>query len=278
MKIIIDNGGQTCNKFWSYLAPIDYAIRTGEKVYILFPDKDLTDYPYLMSNKYISVFRLKGVAKIVPLGAQERILRRLLSNRLYNIIPWLKNRFHKTIWYSWDDRFITLDERMKKIALDILSPKPEVIDEVQGLFGKKRDSNTIIIGVHIRGGDYRYWQKGKYFFTQQQYRHICDSLKSEFPESKVKFFLSSNELIDQTTFPPNADFFSLPDSNPSKDLYALSQCDYIVGPPSTFSRWAAYSGEKPIRFILSSNNFTASFQKIKSFSHYINGEPIPFSE
>ena len=33
------------------------------------------------------------------------------------------------------------------------------------------------------------------------------------------------------------------------DLYALSRCDYIIGPPSTFSQWASYYGHVPLRFL-----------------------------
>jgi hypothetical protein len=30
------------------------------------------------------------------------------------------------------------------------------------------------------------------------------------------------------------------------DLFTLSACDYILGPPSTYSLWAAFYGRKPI--------------------------------
>ncbi len=31
-----------------------------------------------------------------------------------------------------------------------------------------------------------------------------------------------------------------------EDLYCLAECDYIVGPPSTYSAWAAFYGKKPL--------------------------------
>ena len=33
------------------------------------------------------------------------------------------------------------------------------------------------------------------------------------------------------------------------DLIALSKCDLILGPPSTFSGWAAWYGKVPIHFL-----------------------------
>jgi hypothetical protein len=29
-------------------------------------------------------------------------------------------------------------------------------------------------------------------------------------------------------------------------MYALAQCDLILGPPSTFSQWASFYGQRPL--------------------------------
>jgi hypothetical protein len=34
-----------------------------------------------------------------------------------------------------------------------------------------------------------------------------------------------------------------------EDLYLLAKCDYIIGPPSTFSLWASFYGSKPLYMI-----------------------------
>ena len=31
-----------------------------------------------------------------------------------------------------------------------------------------------------------------------------------------------------------------------EDMYALAECDYLVGPPSTFTGWASFYGNVPI--------------------------------
>ena len=38
------------------------------------------------------------------------------------------------------------------------------------------------------------------------------------------------------------------------DLYALAGCDYILGPPGTFSQWASFYGEKPLLQLGDSND------------------------
>jgi hypothetical protein len=30
------------------------------------------------------------------------------------------------------------------------------------------------------------------------------------------------------------------------DLYSLARCDYVFGPPSTYSQWASFYGNKPL--------------------------------
>jgi hypothetical protein len=30
------------------------------------------------------------------------------------------------------------------------------------------------------------------------------------------------------------------------DLYALARCDYIMGPPSTYTQWASFYGNRPM--------------------------------
>ena len=37
------------------------------------------------------------------------------------------------------------------------------------------------------------------------------------------------------------------------DLYGLAACDYIIGPPSTYSHWASFWGKGPLRPLDSSD-------------------------
>ncbi|HEV2832704.1 MAG TPA: hypothetical protein VGW31_12060, partial [Hanamia sp.] len=61
---------------------------------------------------------------------------------------------------------------------------------------------------------------------------------------KIAFFLCSDEQIDYAMF---NDFNIISSTNhPVEDLYALSYCNIIIGPPSTFSSWAAFYGSKPL--------------------------------
>ena len=69
-----------------------------------------------------------------------------------------------------------------------------------------------------------------------------------FNSFNVAFLLISNEEIDKSFFVDYNCYFS--SSNlMAEDLYLLSQTDYILGPPSTFSAWASLYKNSPLYFI-----------------------------
>ena len=50
-KVICDAPGQTCNRLWSYLDSIAWAIKNNGKVYIVHWDVDIKYFPNLLSSK-----------------------------------------------------------------------------------------------------------------------------------------------------------------------------------------------------------------------------------
>ncbi|MDH4129338.1 MAG: hypothetical protein OEV44_11315, partial [Spirochaetota bacterium] len=64
----------------------------------------------------------------------------------------------------------------------------------------------------------------------------------------VSFLFCSNEKIDKNLFKEiNVNFGT---GHLLEDLYSLAECDYIIGPPSTFSSWASFYGNVPLLQLL----------------------------
>ena len=123
----------------------------------------------------------------------------------------------------------------------------------------RRDSD-VVIGIHIRQGDYRGWQGGKYFFPASRYAAWMRELAAQFPDRKVGFFVCSDE-------PREAGEFAglnvvLGAGSAVGDVYALARCDYILGPKSTFTQWASFYGEKPLLQVCD-NQETAKLEKFR---------------
>ena len=118
------------------------------------------------------------------------------------------------------------------------------------------EKKNILIGVHVRRTDYASFENGKWFYSHKIYAEKMHQLKQFFlnqPAEKSKkciFWLCSDEPIAIENF---KNFDILFDTKPHfiTDLYTLAQCDYIIGPPSTYSMWASFYGGVPLLKIFS---------------------------
>ncbi|MFT5251285.1 MAG: hypothetical protein ACI87N_000261 [Flavobacteriales bacterium] len=256
MKIVQANG-QTCNKFWTYANYLADSIETGEKIIILAPDISIKDYSNLMSSKIIKFpFYFESISKIIGYRSNIKLLNFILANKVSTKIF--------SIFFIFIPRVHFVDAhtggyisgkrgKYKKVLDELFAPNQIIIDEVNSIFETYKEKKKIICGVHMRRGDYKEFEGGKYFYSNEQYHSLMLNIISVFPEKEVSFFVASNEHIDFSAF-DNCDCFSIPNGSATKDLLGLSICDYIIGPSSTFSGWASYYSNIPIYFIENPNN------------------------
>jgi len=107
-----------------------------------------------------------------------------------------------------------------------------------------RQKADVVIGVHVRQGDNWKWRGGIFHFKAPDYLVWMRQLVEQFPGRKVAFFICSDEPRNEAEFPGFTVGFG-PDT-PIGDMYALSHCDFIFGPPSTFTQWSSFYGNKPM--------------------------------
>ena len=107
-----------------------------------------------------------------------------------------------------------------------------------------REQADIVVGVHIRHGDYRAWRGGKYFFSVSRYAAWMGEFAAQLPGRKVGFLVCSNAACQAREFPGLS--VGLGAGSPGGDLYALAKCDYIFGAVSSFSQWASFYGQVPL--------------------------------
>jgi len=137
------------------------------------------------------------------------------------------------------------------IIRKFFTPDNKVLSVANENIKNLKNQCDTVVGVHIRRGDYRKWQNGKFFYTDEVYLDKMMQLK-KILNKKGKtpgFLISSNENIE-----PNH-FDSVPvrmaAGSELQDLYSLSMCDFILGPPSTYSMWASFYGQTQVHFIRS---------------------------
>ena len=108
---------------------------------------------------------------------------------------------------------------------------------------KRIKENALIVGVHIRRGDYKEYRGGKYFFPISMYEKLAKSLTINSSERRFVFLVCSDEHIDDNAFAGMN--WSRGPGTTLGDLHALSLCDLVMGPVSTFNRLSAFLGGIP---------------------------------
>ena len=109
--------------------------------------------------------------------------------------------------------------------------------------------NILRLGVHIRRGDYAQWRDGQFFFSDEVYADHINRFADMHPGKALHVYLSTNDpSVSKEHFQklcPKVCIHHLQGSAP-EDLFMLSECDYLIGPPSTFSMVAAMYRDIPL--------------------------------
>jgi hypothetical protein len=109
------------------------------------------------------------------------------------------------------------------------------------------------LGVHIRRGDYKTFQGGRFYYSDEQYVRIIRSYYDNcYPKERLSVYICGNDPnLDKDYYRDHLkDFFvHFPEGNPAEDLCLLSLCDNLIGPPSTFTLVASMYRDVPLYWI-----------------------------
>ena len=145
---------------------------------------------------------------------------------------------------GWGFRVHGLTAKFQDLFINKYSLKEEYYLNNR-LYNKIQDidrDSTSIIGVHIRRGDYKKHQDGRYYFNDNVYEGLINKMEIEIKESLSKqaiFIIFSDEV---TGFSENSKMF-ISNNEWFIDHLLMSKCDFLIGPPSTFTLWASYIGK-----------------------------------
>lgn len=271
MHIICDAPGQTCNRLWSYVATLSDCIVNKRKMVILFYDYTIEQFPNLRQSKYIYFplyhpwYLNRGNGWNNFKGATWKLTHSRKWDKIFSFLGFKKG------WWTRDDTK-NIEKAYPELT-KIFLPADYICEKAEKEISCIRKTSDIVIGVHIRRGDYKTWNNGKFFYSHEEYKDILIRLSNSFEGKRVAFFISSNEPIPVETFKElNCHWHK--DSSAILDLHTLSLCDYIIGPYSTFSRWASFIANKPICWIDKSDISTFEFSPMTSYFYQANGNKL----
>ena len=275
MRIICDAPGQTCNRLWTYVASVAQCVAERKRIAILFFDWTIEDFPNLLHAPFIYYplwhkwYLELGNGWNNYKGLTWKVTHNKTWDKIFHFLGFTKGWSTRT-----DTRYLqqTLPELKR-----IFRPKDEIMQKAEGMIAQLKQVSDIVVGVHIRRGDYATWNDGRFFYELEDYHQFMLNVKELYKDRKVSFFISSNENFSLDIFNGcHCSRFGQEPSGAILDLYTLSLCDRIIGPFSSYSRWASFIGEIPLCFLeVKNQQFSESdFSKIVDYFHFENGKEI----
>ena len=149
---------------------------------------------------------------------------------------------------GWCVRFYSLFIKYKQEIIDLFTFDDAIKQKTLTFLGNKK-ANELRLGIHIRRGDYKTWHNGKYYYEDDVYQDYIQQFKSLFPEKDITVYICSNDpKLDRSSYTTNLQGMKVvfPQGGQEDDLCLLSECDYLIGAPSTFSLVASMYHDIPL--------------------------------
>jgi Glycosyl transferase family 11 len=174
-------------------------------------------------------------------------------------------------WLFRDGWFVEDTPNLRKYADEIrayFTPLKQYTINPDRLMANLKNCADAIVGIHIRQGDYAQHQNGRYFYTTDQYIEVMNAAVKLFAGKNIKFLICSNIQQEPSLFKSFDCVFG--SGHLIEDMYALSKCDYIVGPPSSYTMWASFYGDRPLYMIRD----VGKVINLKDFVHFYEWQGI----
>jgi hypothetical protein len=234
-----------CNSLFAYATLYAYYLESDRKTFIIYVSKRALNFEtiskkksetsdYLRSIVSIGLKILHKISTQLPFLSQTLIFTPEGSDSLFSTLQ-VCNRPVMFV-RGWGFHDINYLKKYREAILGNL----KVGKLISELNRNRENSTAKTLGVHVRRKDYKDFCQGRYFYDEKIYRawikHCLRLINT--PNIRIKFYTSDPDFV-------NFHLLDLGDLGPGRaieDLVGLSQCDYILGPPSTFSMWASFMG------------------------------------
>ena len=241
---------QMCNNLLQYAHVYAWGREHGRKVISMrFSYKyrffhichtNLTGFGWYLLAKYAAAIGLLPTASFKHSDCdREELEHKMLRNRHIVVSGWFVRYYDLFLKYRQEIcELFTLDEEYRAPVVEQM----RTVEQVS-------KGSILRLGVHIRRGDYAEWRNGKYFYDDEIYARHINRFAEMHQGTDIHVYLSTNDAtVTEEPFQqlcPTVHIHHLAGSAP-EDLFMLSACDYLIGPPSTFSLVAAMYRDIPL--------------------------------
>ena len=240
---------QMCNNLLQYAHVYAWGREHGRKVismrfsykyqYFHICHTPLTGFGWYLLAKYLAAVKILPTASFKHADCDREALERMMLRHRHIVVS------------GWNVRFYDLFLKYRQEICDLFSIDDCYTTPVKKKMSDISDSPSSILrlGVHIRRGDYAKWNDGIYCYDDETYARHINRFAEMHKDSEVHVFLSTNDsTVTEERYQelcPMVHVHAFQGSAP-EDLFMLSECDYLIGPPSTFSLVAAMYRDIPL--------------------------------
>lgn len=247
MILVLARSGQTCNQLMTIVAAYALGLRYNEDVKCPIVDDKLKDW-FLFSSSVspikMEVYNTPWMYWLIRVlnGVLSRLcIRNLVFRNRYN--PKRHGRIQMLFDRCWHKEDSAIIENLREVQR-FFAFKSDIADRGERFVRDLRDGadGRKLVAVHARRGDYREFQGGRYYFTDEELGFWMRALASH---DSVRFVFFSNEKINLSYYRNLGLDVVQSDGDAIDDLCRMSKCDYVMGPDSTYSWFAMMMGHIP---------------------------------
>ncbi len=262
MIIINQNYGQLGNRLFLYAHFLAYGMENNRKV--LYPGfADRTDFfPNLnkkfLINQFIGYKCQKSLENLLYIFFRRffhnkskaiRLLEHVSGRSFHMRLDPLQEFFYPEFdassklpsglcfFEGWAFRLHEAFRKHSQSIRSIFQFDDTTLEAAQHFLEKFQGGLTV--GIHVRRGDYAS-AAPQWVYSDDYWIDAIQKMKST-AKIKLNFIIVSDEKCLNYQIDEVHRFYG----SDILDLAVLSKCNYIMGPPSTFNRWAAFVGDKP---------------------------------
>ncbi|MEO8192484.1 MAG: alpha-1,2-fucosyltransferase [Gemmatimonadales bacterium] len=262
---MIEHGGRLGNQLWNVVAIAAFAAERGYAFRDLSSTSLGSSFPTLssdQSSRKSPVARVNRMAALLEAKLHSRAVIQPNDSVFYlppsaqpaaeaaeRLTAAEQSASRRLFFKGWPFKNPVGIHKHRHTLLAMLTPHPDLSEAVGQFLQSVRNRSAIVVGLHIRQGDYINWIGGRLAITAAEAARAAN----EFLEwrrlnvADVGFVLCSDGPLDLDAF-ANLRVVGGP-GEATADLLALSACDWILGSNSTFGGFASYYGDKPFAIL-----------------------------
>lgn len=276
---------QMCNNLLQYGHVYAWGREHGRKVismrfsykyqYFHICHTSLTGFGWYLLAKYLAALRLLPTASFKHSEYDHDALERKMLRHRHIVVSGWYVRFYD-LFLKYRDEIVglfTLDPQYTEPVKAKMREAENGSSQPSAISAQRENvhHSTLRLGVHIRRGDYAQWQGGIYCYDDETYARHIRHFAALHPDRAIHVYLSTNDASVSAEhyqeLCPDVSVHLLRGSAP-EDLFMLSECDYLIGPPSTFSLVAAMYRDVPLYRMDSADDTRMTADGFKLFDYW----------